>query len=77
MRFTLPDGVKSAMDIFEHVREVDYYPNIFVAYRIMFTVPVTVGLFKVEIIEELFEINNDSTEVKRFANIMHREEIIR
>jgi hypothetical protein len=38
---------------------------------------VTVGLFKVEIIEELFEINNDSTEVKRFANIMHREEIIR
>jgi hypothetical protein len=43
MRFTLPDGVKSAMEIFEHVREVDCYPNISIAYRIMFTVPVTVA----------------------------------
>ena len=29
MRFTLPDDVMSAMDIFSHVREVDCHPNIF------------------------------------------------
>jgi hypothetical protein len=29
------------------------------------------------IIEELFEVNNDSREVKWFGNIMHQEEIIR
>jgi hypothetical protein len=43
MRFTLPDGVMSAMDIFEHIREVDCYPNISIAYRILFTMPVTVA----------------------------------
>ena len=64
----------SAMEIFRHVREVDCYPNISIAYRILFTVLVTV--FKVEIIEELFEVNNDSREVKWFGYIMHREEII-
>ena len=39
MRFTLPDGVMSAMEIFEHIREVDCYPNISIACRILFTVP--------------------------------------
>ncbi|XP_073360045.1 uncharacterized protein [Aegilops tauschii subsp. strangulata] len=43
MRFTLPNGVMSAMEIFGHVREVDCYPNISIAYRILFTVPVTVA----------------------------------
>ena len=33
----------TAMEIFEYVREVDCYPNIFIAYRILFTVPVTVA----------------------------------
>jgi len=40
-KFTLPEG--TAMEIFEHVREVDYYPNISIAYRILFIVPVTVA----------------------------------
>ena len=43
MRFTLPDGAMSAMEIFRHVREVDCYPNISIAYRILFIVPVTVA----------------------------------
>lgn len=43
MKFTLPDGALSAMEIFEHVREVDCYPNVSIAYRILFTVPVTVA----------------------------------
>ncbi|KAF7013689.1 hypothetical protein CFC21_027755 [Triticum aestivum] len=30
------------MEIFGHVRKVDCYPNIFIAYRILFTVSVTV-----------------------------------
>ena len=33
----------TAMEIFEYVREVDCYPNISIAYRILFTVPVTVA----------------------------------
>jgi hypothetical protein len=33
----------SAMEIFEYVREVDCYPNISIAYRILFTMPVTVA----------------------------------
>jgi len=43
MRLTLPDRPMSAMEIFEFVREVDCYPNISIAYRILFTVPVTVA----------------------------------
>uniref|UniRef100_A0A8I6X456 HAT C-terminal dimerisation domain-containing protein n=1 Tax=Hordeum vulgare subsp. vulgare TaxID=112509 RepID=A0A8I6X456_HORVV len=40
---TLPDRAMSAMDIFEFVRESDCYPNISIAYRIFFTMPVTVA----------------------------------
>lgn len=43
MIFTLPDGVMSAMEIFEHVGDVDLYPNISIAYRLLFTVHVTVA----------------------------------
>ena len=43
MRFTLRDGAMSAMEIFKHMREVNCYPNISIAYRILFTVPVTVA----------------------------------
>ena len=43
LKFTLPEGALSAMEIFEHVREVDCYPNISIAYWILFTVPVTVA----------------------------------
>nr|TKW20468.1 hypothetical protein SEVIR_4G090300v2 [Setaria viridis] len=32
MKFTLLDGVMSAMEIFEHVRDVNCYPNISIAY---------------------------------------------
>uniref|UniRef100_A0A8I6XIQ0 HAT C-terminal dimerisation domain-containing protein n=1 Tax=Hordeum vulgare subsp. vulgare TaxID=112509 RepID=A0A8I6XIQ0_HORVV len=31
------------MEIFGHVREVNCYPSISIAYRILFTVPVTVA----------------------------------
>ena len=31
------------MEIFKHVREVDCYADISIAYRILFTVPVTVA----------------------------------
>uniref|UniRef100_A0A8I6YRM5 HAT C-terminal dimerisation domain-containing protein n=1 Tax=Hordeum vulgare subsp. vulgare TaxID=112509 RepID=A0A8I6YRM5_HORVV len=33
----------SAMEIFGHVREVDCYPSISIAYRILFTMPMTVA----------------------------------
>jgi hypothetical protein len=31
------------MEIFEHVRDLDCYPNVSIAYRILFTMPVTVA----------------------------------
>jgi hypothetical protein len=45
MKFTLPDTdtPMSAMEIFEFVREADCYPNISIAYRLLFTMPVTVA----------------------------------
>ena len=43
MQSTLPDRIMSAMEIFEFVREADCYPNISIAYRIFFTMPVTVA----------------------------------
>jgi hypothetical protein len=46
LKFTLPDGILSAMQIFEHVRDVDCYPNVSIAYRILFTIPVTVASAK-------------------------------
>jgi hypothetical protein len=40
MRFTLPDQSVSALEIFQHVKKVDCYPNISIAYRILFTVTI-------------------------------------
>jgi hypothetical protein len=41
LKFTLLDLTLCAMEIFEHIRDVDCYPNACIAYRILFTVPVT------------------------------------
>jgi hypothetical protein len=42
---TLPecDVPMRAMEIFQFVRDIDCFPNILIAYRILFTVPVTVA----------------------------------
>jgi hypothetical protein len=37
LQLTLPDRQMSAMKIFEFIREVDNYPSICIAYRILFT----------------------------------------
>ena len=44
-QMTLPesDVPLRAMEIFEFVRDIDSFPNILIAYRILFTVPVTVA----------------------------------
>jgi hypothetical protein len=44
LQMTLPNATMCAMEIFEFVRNVDSYPNVLVAYRILFTIPVTVAL---------------------------------
>uniref|UniRef100_A0A452XHG8 HAT C-terminal dimerisation domain-containing protein n=1 Tax=Aegilops tauschii subsp. strangulata TaxID=200361 RepID=A0A452XHG8_AEGTS len=36
----------SAMEIFKHVRKVDCYSNISIAYHIVFTLPITVASAK-------------------------------
>jgi hypothetical protein len=43
LQLTLPDRQMSAMEIFEFVREVDNYPNVCIAYQILFTMFVTVA----------------------------------
>lgn len=45
LQMTLPesDVPLRAMEIFEFVRDINCFPNILIAYRILFTVPVTVA----------------------------------
>jgi hypothetical protein len=43
MKLSLPERPMSSMEIFKYVRQMDSYPNILIAYRILFTVPVTVA----------------------------------
>jgi hypothetical protein len=80
LKFSLSDGILSTMKIFEHVRDLDCYPNISIAYRILFTMSDGCisweKLVKIENIEELFENNNDSREIKWFGNSMHWEEVV-
>jgi hypothetical protein len=46
LKLSLPESPMSAMEIFEYVRQIDLYPNISIAYRILFTVLVTVASTK-------------------------------
>ena len=46
MQSALPDRTMSAMEIFQFVKEADVYPNTSIAYRILFTMPVTVASAK-------------------------------
>jgi hypothetical protein len=43
LKFTLSDGILSAMEIFEHVRDLDCYPDVSIVYRILFTMHVMVA----------------------------------
>jgi hypothetical protein len=43
LQLTLSDRQMSVMEIFEFVREVDSYPNVCIAYRILFTMHVIVA----------------------------------
>lgn len=46
MQLTLPDREMSAMEIFEFLRDADCYTKIYVAYRLFFTMPMTVASAK-------------------------------
>jgi hypothetical protein len=39
----MPERHMSSMKIVEYITEIDCYPNISIAYRILFTVPMTVA----------------------------------
>jgi len=43
LQVTLPDKLMSALEILHFVKDLDCYPNVSIAYRILFTVPVTVA----------------------------------
>jgi hypothetical protein len=43
LQSALPDREMTAMEIFEFVTESDCYPSTSIAYRILFTMPVTVA----------------------------------
>jgi hypothetical protein len=73
---TLLDRQMSTMEIFEFVREVDNYPNVCIAYQILFTMPITIAsaeksFFKAEAIKNLFEVGNVLRKIKWFDNLMH------
>jgi hypothetical protein len=43
LKCTLPNGTLFAIEIFEHIRDVDCYPKAFIAYCILFIVPITIA----------------------------------
>jgi len=43
LQLILPDRQMPVMEIFEFVKEMDSYPNVYIAYQILFTMPVTVA----------------------------------
>jgi hypothetical protein len=43
MKLSMPERHMSSMKIVEYITEIDCYPNISIAYRILFTVPMTVA----------------------------------
>ncbi|XP_042387684.1 uncharacterized protein LOC121979757 [Zingiber officinale] len=43
LQLTLPNEIMSAVDILNFVKNIDCYPNVAIAYRILLTMPVTVG----------------------------------
>jgi hypothetical protein len=64
------------MKIFEYVKKMDSYPNISIAYRILFTVSVTVAsaersFSKLIIIEELFKVYNVLRTTKWFSHFVY------
>jgi hypothetical protein len=73
LKCTLPNDTLSAIEIFQHIRDVDCYPNTFIAYRILFIVHVTVtsAVFKIKIVEELFEITNVTRNIEWFDVFMY------
>ena len=46
LKMTLPNDINSAVEILEFVKAVDCYPNTFIAYNILLTIPVTVASAK-------------------------------
>lgn len=58
--------------------DADCYTNVSAAYRILLTVPVTVvsaerSFSKIEVVEELFEINYVTRKVKWLGYVLNRE----
>uniref|UniRef100_A0ACD6A842 Uncharacterized protein n=1 Tax=Avena sativa TaxID=4498 RepID=A0ACD6A842_AVESA len=43
LQMTLPDEPMCAAEMFEFIRNINCFPNISIAYRILFTIPVTVA----------------------------------
>jgi hypothetical protein len=43
LKLSLPEAPMFSMEIFEYVKRMDSYPNVSIAYRILFTIPVTVA----------------------------------
>jgi hypothetical protein len=65
---------------FEHVKDLYCYPNVSIAYRILFTMPVTVAsaersFSKLKLLKNYLR-STVTQEVKLFGNSMHREKLL-
>ena len=67
---TLPDSLMSALEILEFVIPADCYPNVSVAHDCNFGGK---KFLKIEVVEELFEINYVTRKVKWIGYLHHRE----
>jgi hypothetical protein len=66
---TLPDRSMPAMENFEHVKEMDCYPNISIAYRILFTIPVDVAFPKLKLMKNYLRSKMSQERLNRLATL--------
>jgi len=64
------------IDILNYIKRINSFPNAYIAYRIMLTIPVSVAsaersFSKLKTNKILFKINNVSTKIKRISFIVY------
>lgn len=82
LRDLLPTETKRAIDVLNYIKDMDgCYPNAWIAYRILLTMPITVAyaeirLFKVEVDQILPSINYVARKIEWFSMISIENDMV-
>ena len=81
LQMTLPDEPMCAMKMFEFVRNINCFPNISIAYRILFTVPMTVAsaersFSKLKLLKNYLRSSMSQERLKGLATIFIEKDLL-